>query len=166
MEIFTSQNLEFFARLLLAVFFGGLIGLERQMAHKTAGLRTFALVALGSALLTVISILLSQDSLSGSGFDISRIPSQIVTGIGFIGAGLIIFHGMRPKGITTAAGLWVSAAVGIATGFGFYLIAAFTTLLTILIFVIFWFFEEKIIEKWEWTEQPEEERNSSARNEK
>lgn len=143
MEILTSQT-EIFARLLAAVILGGLIGLERQLAKKTAGLRTFSLVSLGSALLTIISILLSQKFLS---VDISRIPSQIITGIGFIGAGIIIFHGIHPKGITTAAGLWVSSAVGIAVGFGFYSLAAFTTLLTILIFVVFWFFEEKILAK-------------------
>ncbi|MEK7193879.1 MAG: MgtC/SapB family protein [Patescibacteria group bacterium] len=143
MEILTSQT-EIFARLLAAVILGGLIGLERQLAKKTAGLRTFSLVSLGSALLAIISILLSQKFLS---VDISRIPSQIITGIGFLGAGVIIFHGIHPKGITTAAGLWVSAAVGMATGFGFYSLAAFTTLLTILIFVVFWFFEEKFVKK-------------------
>lgn len=144
MEILISQNSEIFVRLFVAVIFGGLIGLERQLAKKTAGLRTFSLVSLGSALLAIISILLSQKFLS---VDISRIPSQIITGIGFIGAGIIIFHGIHPKGITTAAGLWVSSAVGIAVGFGFYSLAAFTTLLTILIFVVFWFFEEKFIKK-------------------
>lgn len=143
MEILTSQT-EIFVRLFAAVILGGLIGLEREFARKTAGLRTFALVSLGSALLTIISILLSQKFLS---VDISRIPSQIVTGIGFLGAGVIIFHGLHPKGITTAAGLWVAAAVGMAIGFGFYSLAVVTTILTILIFVVFWVFEEKFIRK-------------------
>ncbi len=141
------NNAEIFLRLILAVFLGGLIGLERQLAKKTAGLRTFSLVSIGSALFTIISVLLAEQSPSAGGFDISRIPAQIVTGIGFIGAGIIIFHGIRPKGITTAAGLWVSAAVGMAVGFGFYALAAFTTILTILIFTIFWFLEEKILKK-------------------
>lgn len=144
MEILISQNLEIFVRLFVAVILGGLIGLERQLAKKTAGLRTFSLVSLGSALFTVISIILSDKFPS---VDISRIPSQIITGVGFIGAGIIIFHGVHPKGITTAAGLWVSSAVGVASGFGFYSLAAFTTLLTILIFVVFWFFEEKFVKK-------------------
>jgi len=164
MEILTSQNLEFFARLFMAVILGGLIGLERQLAGKTAGLRTFSLVSLGSALLTIISIILSEKNLPY--FSIAIIPANIVTGIGFIGAGIIIFRGLHPRGITTAAGLWVSSAVGMAIGFGLYFIAVFTTLLTILIFVIFWFFEEKFIKKWKLAEHPEVENDSSAINEK
>lgn len=139
------NNSEIFLRLVLAVFLGGLIGLERQIAHKTAGLRTFSLISLGSALLTIISFLLEKQY--APNFNIAILPSQIISGIGFIGAGIIIFHGLQPKGITTAAGLIVSAAVGIAVGFGFYSIAVFTTLLTLLIFTIMWFFEVKFIDK-------------------
>ncbi len=146
MEILASQNLEIFARLFVAVILGGLIGLERQLAGKTAGLRTFSLISLGSALLAIVSFLLEKQY--APNFNIAILPSQIIGGIGFIGAGIIIFHGIHPMGITTAAGLIVSAVVGMATGFGFYAIAAFTTLLTILIFVALWFFEEKILVKW------------------
>jgi putative Mg2+ transporter-C (MgtC) family protein len=139
------NNFEIFLRLVLAVFLGGLIGLERQIAHKTAGLRTFSLISLGSALLATISFLLERQY--APNFNVVALPAQIISGIGFIGAGIIIFHGIHPKGITTAAGLVVSAAVGIAVGFGFYTIAVFTTLLTLLIFTILWFFEVKFINK-------------------
>lgn len=150
MDILFSSNLELILRLILAVIFGGLIGLERELLKKTAGLKTFALVSLGSALFTIISILIFQ-----AAFEITEInpiqlvaiPAAVVSGIGFIGAGLIIFHGSHVSGITTAAGLWVSAAVGMAVGFGFYKIAGFATFLTVIIFVLFWILEEKLIRK-------------------
>ncbi|MBI4993500.1 MgtC/SapB family protein [Candidatus Wolfebacteria bacterium] len=145
MDFLTSQNYEIFLRLILAVLLGSFIGLERQLAKKTAGLRTFALVSLASCLFTTISNLLSQ--MNFPNFNIALLPMNIIGGIGFIGAGLIIFHGSHPTGITTAAGLLVSAAVGMAVGFGFYSIAVFTALLTITIFTIFWIFEEKFLSK-------------------
>lgn len=140
------QNYELFFRLAIAVFLGGIIGLERQIARKTAGLRTFSLVSLGSCLITVVAILLSRQSLTN--FDnLTVIPANIITGIGFIGAGLIIFHGSHPSGITTAAGLLVAAAVGMAVGFGFYSVAIFAAVLTVLIFTVFWILEEKFLDK-------------------
>lgn len=142
---FLFQNYEFFLRLVLAVFLGGVIGLEREISHKTAGLRTFSLVSLGSALLTIISVIISNEN--PPNFNIAAIPSQIISGIGFLGAGIIIFHGIHPKGITTAAGIWVAAAVGMATGFGFYGVAVFTAIITISIFTIFWIFEKKVLDK-------------------
>ena len=151
MDFLFSSNLELVLRLVLAVIFGGLIGLEREFAKKTAGLKTFALVSLGSALFTIISILLFQaasEIAPKNPFQLVIIPSAVVSGIGFIGAGLIIFHGSHVRGITTAAGLWVSAAVGMAVGFGFYKIAGFATFLTIIIFVLFWALEEKLIRKF------------------
>ncbi len=145
MEFLFSQNLEIFARLILAVIFGGLIGIERQLAHKTAGLRTFSLISLSSCLLVVISLLLSEKNFSD--FNVVLMPISIIGGIGFIGAGLIIFHGSHPSGITTAAGLLVAAAVGIATGFGFYGVAIIAVIITLLIFTIFWMFEKKFLDK-------------------
>ncbi|MBI5306130.1 MgtC/SapB family protein [Candidatus Wolfebacteria bacterium] len=142
---FLFQNYEFFLRLVLAVFLGGVIGLEREISHKTAGLRTFSLVSLGSALLTIISVIISNEN--PPNFNIAAISSQIISGIGFLGAGIIIFHGIHPKGITTAAGIWVAAAVGMATGFGFYGVAVFTAIITISIFTIFWIFEKKVLDK-------------------
>lgn len=140
-------NQEIILRLVLAIFLGGLIGLERQIAHKTAGLRTFSLVSLGSCLITTVSVWLYSQSMAS--FNIAIIPANIITGIGFLGAGIIIFHGVQPKGITTAAGLWVAAAVGMAVGFGFYSAAIFTSFLTVLIFTVFWLIEVKIIKKIE-----------------
>ena len=146
----SSFNLDLVLRLVLAVIFGGLIGLEREFAKKTAGLKTFALVSLGSSLFTIISILVFQfvsDIVPKNPLQLVTIPAAAVSGIGFIGAGLIIFHGSHVRGITTAAGLWVSAAVGMAVGFGFYEIAGFATFLTVIIFVLFWIIEEKLIRK-------------------
>lgn len=140
-----SQNFEIFSRLALAVLLGGFIGLERQLAKKTAGLRTFALVSLASCLLSIISILLFKENYPN--FNIVLLPMNIIGGIGFIGAGLIIFHGSHPTGITTAAGLLVSAAVGMAVGFGFYAISIFTAILTVIVFTVFWLFEEKVLSK-------------------
>ncbi|MEK7553658.1 MAG: MgtC/SapB family protein [Patescibacteria group bacterium] len=144
MEIFVSQNLEIFGRLVLAVVFGGLIGIERQIAHKTAGLRTFSLISLSSCLLAVISILLEKNF---ADFNVAIIPTSIIGGIGFIGAGLIIFHGSHPSGVTTAAGLLVAAAVGMATGFGFYGVAVLAVAITLMVFTVFWIFEKKFLDK-------------------
>ena len=138
---------EVFFQLFLAVILGALIGLERQMAGKTAGVRTYALVALGSALFSYISKFGFVEFWGVPGFDPSRIASQIVVGVGFIGAGLIIFQSERVRGLTTAAGLWVSAAIGMAIGFRLYRIGIFTTVLTLAVFVILWIFEQKVIDK-------------------
>src|SRR3989338_7401202 len=143
MEFFSPATLGIFGQLALATLLGALIGIERELARKTAGMRTFALVAMGAALFTI----LSQSGLgSGSqvvGYDPSRIASQIVVGIGFIGAGSIIFTKSQVKGLTTAAGLWVSAAIGMAVGYRFYTIALFATLVTIFVLVFLWFVEHR-----------------------
>ena len=145
-QLLSVQNLEIFGQLALATVLGALIGLERELARKTAGMRTFALVALGSALFTIIS-LVAFEGFRGTSFDPSRIASQIVVGIGFIGGGSIIFSQSRVKGLTTAAGLWVSAAIGMAVAYKFYAIAIFTTLLTIFVLVFMWFIEHRIIKR-------------------
>lgn len=132
-------------KMLLAVFLGALIGVEREIAHKSAGMRTHALVALGSALFTVAPVLLS-----GPMIDPTRIAAQVVTGIGFLGAGLIIFDQSHSsvKGLTTAAGVWVAAAIGMAVGFGLYEISIWATLITILVFLVLWPIEQKFIKKF------------------
>src|SRR3990167_5671011 len=132
-------------QLILAVVLGALIGLERQLAGKTAGVRTYALVSLGSALFSYMSKYGFMEFWGVPGFDPSRIASQVVVGVGFIGAGLIVFHSERIKGLTTAAGLWVSAAIGMAVGFRLYPIAILATVLTLIIFIILWIFEQKIV---------------------
>lgn len=141
-----GNEIEIFGQLFLAIILGALVGLERELCKKSAGIRTFALVSLGASFFTIISVM-ATEKFPEAMFELSRIPSQIVVGVGFIGAGLIIFHSSRLKGLTTAAGLWVAAAVGMAIGFRLYLLAIFATFLTVLIFVFFWFLEKKFIKK-------------------
>jgi putative Mg2+ transporter-C (MgtC) family protein len=117
-------------KMLLAILLGGIIGVERETIGKPAGSRTYALVALGSALFTIMSI---QGFGNSAMIDPTRIAGQIVVGIGFIGAGMIIFHKQHVEGITTAAALWATAAVGMAIGIGWYLIAIVATLLIFLL---------------------------------
>lgn len=114
-------------RLLIAGLLGGLIGFEREFRAKEAGLRTHFLVALGSALF----MLISQYAFTGR-FDAARVAAQVVSGIGFIGAGVIIFQKNAVRGVTTAAGLWVAAAIGLACGSGMYIVAVAATLLAII----------------------------------
>ena len=112
-----------FEKLLLACILGGLIGYEREARHKSAGLRTNILVCLGSCLVMMISV----DIGDGSGVDAARIAAQVVSGIGFLGAGAIMKEGLSVTGLTTAACLWVVAGVGLAVGLGFYPGAVMTT---------------------------------------
>lgn len=148
--ILTQYNVEIFWQLILAAFLGTLIGVEREIAKKTAGMRTFALVALGSCLFSIVSInaLKFLGDVGASSFDPTRIAAQIVTGLGFLGAGSIIFDRSALRGITTAAGLWLAAAIGMAVGFQFYAVAVFTTLVALFIFIFLWAFEEKIVKKY------------------
>ena len=122
-------------RLALAAALGGLIGVERELREREAGLRTHLLVALGSALFTIVGAYGFHDFLaSGQSVvraDPTRIAAQIVTGIGFLGAGAIIRQGFSVRGLTTAATLWVVAAVGIAAGAGYYSAAVIATALVI-----------------------------------
>lgn len=117
----------FILRLIIAGLLGGIIGLEREFRAKEAGLRTHFIVALGSALF----MLISQYAFSGR-FDAARVAAQVVSGIGFIGAGVIIFQKNVVRGVTTAAGLWVAAAIGLACGAGMYAVAAAASLMTLL----------------------------------
>lgn len=139
-----ASNAETFIRLVVAMLLGGLLGLERSLAHKVAGMRTYALVSMGSALFVIIGDLVLETRNLVPDLDPLRIASQIIVGVGFLGAGLIIFKESKLRGLTTAAGLWVSAGLGMAAGFGFYTIAVFVTLLTLFVFTILWFIEQKI----------------------
>ena len=114
-------------RLFLGGMMGGLSGLEREFRAKEAGLRTHFIVALGSALFMIIS----QYAFGGR-YDAARVAAQVVSGIGFIGAGVIIFQKNVVRGVTTAAGLWVAAAIGLACGAGMYVVAVAATLMTVL----------------------------------
>jgi len=113
-------------RLLLAALLGGIIGLERELKHRPAGLRTNMFICFGAAMFTLLSAELSH------GTDVTRISSQIIPGIGFIGAGSII-HGRLVSGLTTAATLFVVASVGMAVGGGLYVTAIFATLVVLLV---------------------------------
>ncbi|MCI0421158.1 MAG: MgtC/SapB family protein, partial [Acidobacteria bacterium] len=145
---FLGPNGFVYERLLAAAFLGGVVGFERERSAKTAGLRTHTLVALGSALFTVISFLVyRQFNGTLAGYD-SRVVANIITGIGFIGGGVILQTQERIKGITTAASLWTTAAIGVASGFGFYREAAFTVLLVYVILRFLWFVEERLKSKF------------------
>lgn len=117
------------------------------MAKKGAGIRTYALVTLGSCLFSYLSKYGFSEFLGLSGFNPSAIASQVVSGVGFIGAGLIIFRSRTVSGLTTAAGLWVAAAIGMAVGLRFYTIAFFATVLTLIIFIMLWFVEKRIVRR-------------------
>ena len=131
-------------RLVIAGLMGGIIGLEREFRAKEAGLRTHFIVALGSALFMLISQHAFGDS---PRFDASRVAAQVVSGIGFIGAGVIIFQNNVVRGVTTSAGLWVAAAIGLACGAGMYDEAAAATLLTALCLEMMHFFHLRYGEK-------------------
>ena len=118
-------------RLLLAAGLGAAVGLEREYRQKPAGLRTNILIAVGSALFTVISLTMT----AGTG-DPSRVAGQIVTGIGFLGGGAIMRNRDTVHGMTTAATIWVNAAIGVAAGSGQYLLATFATALTLVVLVV------------------------------
>jgi putative Mg2+ transporter-C (MgtC) family protein len=120
----------------LAAAFGGAIGIERELREREAGLRTHLLVSVGSALFTIASAYGFRDFIVAGGnvvrLDPTRIAAQIVTGIGFLGAGAIIRQGLSVRGLTTAATLWVVAAIGLTTGAGYYSAAAITTALVLV----------------------------------
>ena len=143
-ELFNDTTYVMFIKLLLATFLGGVIGTERAvLARQAAGTRTFSLVALGACLFVVTSNFVNSAYLGVVNFDPTHMASAVVTGIGFIGAGLIIFRGDSLHGVTTAAGLWIVAALGVAVGFGMYSVACFAALLTLIIFTGMWYVESR-----------------------
>ncbi len=119
--------LDVFIRIIIAAVLGGLIGIEREIREHTAGFRTHILVSVGAAAFT----LASSYGLEGTSFDPNRISAQVVTGIGFLGAGAIIRHGVTVRGLTTAASLWTVAAVGLLSAQGFYSAALITAVVVI-----------------------------------
>ncbi len=158
---------EFILRIFIAGLLGGAIGLEREYREKAAGFRTHFLVALGSGLFMV---------LSAHGFgdvemnemvrhDVSRIASQVVSGIGFIGAGCIIFQKHAVRGLTTAAGLWVTAAIGMAAGAGMYAVASAAALMVVVCLELVNFLHHRIFphnKKNEYDADEEDEDSSEA----
>lgn len=133
-------SLEMCLRLLLASFAGMLLGWEREATDKPAGLRTHMMVSLGSALFVVSGILMAEsipDPQQQVRYDVLRVLAGIVGGVGFLGAGAIIQSQGSVKGLTTAASIWLTAALGAACGMGYYLIAFAATGLGLLILIIF-----------------------------
>lgn len=136
------QN-EIIFQLVLSIVLGALIGLEREYKKKEAGLRTYSLISLGSCLFTIIGF-----SMAGSAnIEPTRVIQAVATGIGFIGAGLIMRRGSHIEGLTTAAGLWVAAAIGISVGSRLYFPAIFVTFLAIGILSGLRVLEEKYFHK-------------------
>ena len=124
----TDHIITFTIRLVVAMILGGIVGLEREYRAKDAGFRTHFLVAIGSALFTLISMYGFADGVK----DTSRVAAQVVSGIGFLGAGIIVFQRNVIRGLTTAAGLWVTAAIGMACGVGQFYMAVLVTLLILI----------------------------------
>ena len=131
---------EIFFRIIFSTIVGGIIGFERERSHKSAGLRTNAMVAMGSTLITVIALSAFEEYPMA---DPTRIISNIIVGIGFLGGGAILHEGHRIHGLTTAATLWVVAAIGIVIGVGFYKEAIFATGIVYFILTVLWLVEKK-----------------------
>lgn len=144
MSFLSVDSYDILIKLGIAMLLGLALGTERIYAHKAAGMRTYSLVAMGAALFVIIAE--SIGILYGNSADLNptQIPSAIITGIGFLGAGMIIFRDSHFQGITTASSIWVSAGIGIACGFGFYGLAIIATILTLFIFVVLWFLEQRL----------------------
>ena len=123
------------AKLLLALLLGATIGIERRFKGQIAGLRTFALISMGACLAMLISIYIPQEYLGLKNGDPGRIAAQVVSGVGFLGAGAIIQMKGSVRGLTTAAGIWMTACIGLAVGAGMYIIAIVATLLIIFVLV-------------------------------
>jgi len=133
-----SDQITIIFQLLFAMFLGIVVGADREIVGKEAGVKTYSLVAVGSTMFTILSM-------NPIFPDNGRIISQIIVGIGFIGAGLIIFHQNKVHGLTTAAALWVMAAIGVAIGMEYYFLAAFGT--AIIMIVLFGFRVLKLEER-------------------
>ena len=129
-------------QLFLATVLGSLIGLEREIKRKEAGLQTFSLVCLGSCVFTIVAFYLYQ-SLGWQNIDLVRVIQAVAVGIGFIGAGTVFKSQKGIEGLTTAAGLWITAAIGIAIGAGLYALALFSALLSLLVLAGFGMLEQK-----------------------
>ena len=137
------------ARLVLSVVFGGLIGFEREMYRRTAGLRTNILVCMGSCLIMILSLHIFEMYKNTANVDPSRIAAGVITGIGFLGAGANMRERNKEviRGLTTAACLWVVAGIGMAVGCGFYSAAMVTTVLTLIVLFFLRYFETLVFPK-------------------
>lgn len=128
---------QIFFRLFLSILLSGLVGLERESIRRPAGFRTHILVCVGSTLVMLTGIYIVDLYSYKSSLDVTRLGAQVISGIGFLGAGTIIREGTTVKGLTTAAGLWAVACIGLAIGAGFYLAAVLTALLVFITLIAF-----------------------------
>lgn len=147
MSIFNSQELFY---LLTALLLGSILGIERTLAKKTAGVRTYGLVSMGACMFVLLAHAVSPITDPGSPGQM-YVLQGLIMGIGFIGGGAILHqrdhHLDHTSGLTTAAGLWITAGIGAAVGYGLVDLALFATLSTLLVFTVFWIFEHKYLEK-------------------
>ena len=146
LSYFQIADADILIRIIFSIVLGSIIGLERELTNKAAGLRTQILVCLGSCLFTILSIygFSTAVTLYPLG-DPSRVAAQIITGIGFIGAGTVLRQGLTVTGLTTASTLWIVAAIGMACGCGQISLAVVTSLITVCVLVLIRFFELKLL---------------------
>lgn len=143
-EQFLDANTIMFGKLVLAVLLGGVIGTERALlAKQYAGTRTFGLVTLGASLFVIIGNYVNVAFLNVADIQPTFVAAAIITGIGFLGGGLIVFRGDSLHGVTTAAGLWMAAGIGMAVGFGLYALSIFATIMVLLLFTGMWYVENR-----------------------
>jgi putative Mg2+ transporter-C (MgtC) family protein len=133
---------DIYVHLFVAMALGMLLGVERFIAHKTAGMRTYTLISMGSAAFVIISQILTN-AYQMPGYDF-HVIAHVVAAAGFLGVGAIVHKDNQVSGITTASGLWVAAGIGVAAGFGFYKFAALITGLVLFTFIVLWFIEQQI----------------------
>lgn len=146
-QFFGEHFLIIMVRVLIALLLSGLIGFERELKNHSAGFRTHILVGVGSCLMMLLSLYGFEQFINQNDnirFDPARIPSYVISGIGFLGAGTIIVNGMTIRGLTTAASIWTVAGLGLVVGAGMYATAVFTTLIILLSLVFLNNFEEKL----------------------
>jgi putative Mg2+ transporter-C (MgtC) family protein len=146
MDIFSNQMIY----LVVALLLGSVLGLERTLAHKTAGVRTYGLVSMGACLFITLARMVGPLADVGNPGQMYVLQGLII-GIGFIGGGAI-FHSHEhnhehTSGLTTAAGLWIAAAIGAAVGYGLMQLALFATVVTLVVFTVFWFIEHRLVEQ-------------------
>lgn len=144
--MFDLDNTQLALRVVAALVCGGLIGLDRELGSHSAGMRTHALAAEGAALFTLAGILIANEAhqIGFAATDPTRIASTVAQGIGFLAAGVIFGSAARVKGLTTAAGLWTTAAIGMLCGGGFYELAFFSTIATVVVLSVFKIIEDRL----------------------
>lgn len=138
-------------RLVLSIALSGLIGIERESIKRPAGFRTHILVCVGSTLVMLVGLYIFEEYKYYSNLDPARLGAQVISGIGFLGAGTIIKEGVSVKGLTTAASLWATACVGLAIGAGFYIGAIAATILIFITLLLFSHFEDNFLRKDKYT---------------